>query len=355
MIEVYSLRERTQWLDHWRRTGREPFAHPDFVALFGTPSAEPIAVRHQQRHGSVLLPLLRRRLPDELLTGRTDLETPWTDAVSPYGYGGPFIEGRVDWADFYGALLEWLREVDVVSCFVRASLGLDHSAARDVPGCEAATLGENIWVDLTREPEEQLRHYAHKVRKNVRKARAAGLSVDVRSHEVDVPELVEVYLETMERKGADQRYRFDETFFRKVLAVPGGSVVAEVRDRSGVLVSTEVVLTSDHSLYSFLGGTRREYFPHAPNDLLKTAVVDFGHRTGRRRFVLGGGLEPGDGIFQYKKAFDTDGVVPFVGLRLVPDHDRYEILCDAVGMVADRREAADYFPAYRTGRPTSVV
>ena len=35
------------------------------------------------------------------------------------------------------------------------------------------------------------------------------------------------------------------------------------------------------------------------------------HQTGKQGFVLGGGYEPEDGIFKYKKSFAPNGLVPF--------------------------------------------
>ena len=61
--------DREAWLDAWRATGREPFAHPDYVALFAEDEDTILALLDEQPTGSVLLPLVRRRLPDALGAG----------------------------------------------------------------------------------------------------------------------------------------------------------------------------------------------------------------------------------------------------------------------------------------------
>jgi hypothetical protein len=62
-------------------------------------------------------------------------------------------------------------------------------------------------------------------------------------------------------------------------------------------------------------------------------------RAGKRRFVLGGGHEPDDGIFRYKRSFAPGGLVPFeVGMRVL-DPERYAELSGG-------RETT-FFPAYR--------
>ena len=133
--------------------------------------------------------------------------------------------------------------------------------------------------------------------------------------------------------------------------MPGSFVLAEVFDEAGQMVSTELVLQSDRFLYSFLGGTRQEAFAHAPNDLLKCAVIEYGREQGKEGYVLGGGYTPGDGIFRYKKAFDADGVQAFFGVRLMADAEQYAALTQArAAAVGDVQP--QFFPAYRAPAAT---
>ena len=120
----------------------------------------------------------------------------------------------------------------------------------------------------------------------------------------------------------------------------GSFWVAQVVDETGGVVSTELVLTGDRFCYSFLGGTRASAYPASPNDLLKHRVIEHGAEVGLAGYVLGGGYQPGDGIFRYKRSFDPTGIVPFMGVRLVADQAAYELMS---GPAID----ADFFPAYR--------
>lgn len=104
-----------RWLEAWEGTGREPFAHPAFGALFAGPGDHGIAACWEDDGGLVLLPLLLRAVPDD--TAEHVGEGPWRDAVSPYGYGGPFVSGEPDLAAFWEAFLAWMREARVLSCF----------------------------------------------------------------------------------------------------------------------------------------------------------------------------------------------------------------------------------------------
>ena len=348
---------RDTWLDAWRRTGREPFAHPDYVSLFTGHGESAQAISWQaSSDAEVLMPLIRRPLPQSLLLGaRLDGDT-WTDAVSPYGYGGPFGSGSVDWRAFYADVLAWMGANGIVSFFVRASLHSEPPLLADLPGYEAVLIGDNVVVDLTRSHDAQWTHYAHKVRKNVNKAKRAGLRVVIEPGFRQLDDFVDILHGTMHRRMAKDWYFFEPAFFHDLSATLGGShLVAEVHDANGRVVSTELVLHSDRAMYSFLGGTREEAFPFAPNDLLKHAVIGHGHELGLEQFVLGGGYVAGDGIFRYKRSFDEDGVVPYFGVRLISDPHTYAALCTACGAQLRRQGVSDspepvYFPAYRDPR-----
>ena len=245
-----------------------------------------------------------------------------------------------------------MREAGVVSAFVRASLDSPVSDLGDMPGLQALHLADNVRVDLSRPDDEQWRHVAHKVRKSVKKARRAELTVRISEGFTDLPSFLEVYGSTMQRRDAAERYHFSEGFFTAVGELPGCALVADVLDPTGRVVSTELVLVSDAHYYSFLGGTLQDAFVHAPNDLLKHAVIEHGHGAGKTHYVLGGGYQPGDGIFRFKLAFDPEGVVPFFGIQLVADDGLYDALvakADGLRVPAEvGEEAGDtYFPAYR--------
>jgi CelD/BcsL family acetyltransferase involved in cellulose biosynthesis len=337
-------RGSARWLAFWEATGHEPFAHPEFGRLFAAPDDETVAVCWEDGGGRVLLPLVLRAVPEDVPAPAVDgLTDGWRDAVSPYGYGGPFVSGDPDLTAFYAALLARMRDDRVLSAFVRGTV-VGPVVADPMPdGVRAVHLADNVVVGLGVPAEERWRRYEHKVRKNVNKARRNGVTTTV-SDVLDDPEgFAEVYGTTMQRRAASAFYRFDADFFASLgQALAGSYWVADTRAEDGTVVSTELVLRSDRTCYSFLGGTRQEAFSMSPNDLLKHDVIEHAAASGLEHYVLGGGYQPGDGIFRYKKAFDPTGIVPFHGIQLVPDAGAYEVACSAAG-VAD----VSFFPRYR--------
>lgn len=334
--------DSAEWRRLWQSTGREPFAHPAYLGLTLGDGERAVAVCWSDDGGEVLLPLLLRPLPDDpCFRGVAD---GWTDAVSPYGYGGPFVVGTPDLAAFVDALLSWMCDDQVLTGFVRASLGVEIPEGVVSEGYEVLHLADNVVVDLSRSAEDRWRHYEHKVRKSVNKARRHDLHVEVRDNFGDVAAFVAIYHDTMDRRGAAERYWFGPDYFERLRdEMPGSYWVADVLDPDGRIVSTELVLTGDRYCYSFLGGTLADAFPMAPNNLLKHEVIEHAAGQGLVGYVLGGGYEPGDGIFRYKRGFDPDGVVPFRGVQLIASRDVYDRAVSA-------RQGADpvtFFPAYR--------
>jgi len=348
MITAIRSEDRSTWLRWWLGTGREPFAHPDYVRLFAEDeNHEALLLVVEQSAGAAVLPIICRPLPTGARAGRN--LAGWVDAVSPYGYGGPYVAGQVAWYAFYRSVIDWMKSEKVVACFIRQSLQLPAIPEDvDLPGYRAVELSENVVVDCTRSREGLWKNYAHKVRKNVNKATRAGLAVRVSERLDDLGTFMDIYRSTMRRRSAEERYYFDHDFFTRVGSIPESIRVFDVLDADGRVVSSELVLVSDRYFYSFLGGTLEEAFVFAPNDLLKHAVVEQAQLEGKQGYVLGGGYEAGDGIFRYKRSFDPSGVLPFVGIQLIGDADLYSQLVSNARSGSGRTDASpQYFPAYR--------
>jgi hypothetical protein len=339
--------DRAEWLRLWRAwPEQEPTAHPAFVALFARPGDRAVCLVTGGEASGVLFPLVLRPLGVEPWAAPG--ETRW-DAVSPYGYGGPFAWGGGPRDGFWDAAEHWLRGAGVVTAFARLSLFPDELLpfrGEVVDNAPAVVRrldldGEAIWQD-----------YAHKVRKNVNAARRAGLSfeIDVEGRRLD--DFLAIYESTMDRRQAGDGYYFSREFFETILReMPGSCLLAHVLD-AGRVVSTELVLRSATRLYSFLGGTLADAFEKRPNDLLKHEVGAWGRGAGLRAYVLGGGYAGTDGIFRYKLAFAPSGEVPFrVGCWVLDS--------GATSALIETRRASElaggndwsprpgFFPAYR--------
>ncbi|MFC7432513.1 MULTISPECIES: GNAT family N-acetyltransferase [unclassified Agrococcus] len=319
--------DRAVWLRRWRALGREPFAHPGFGELLAEPGDRVCALVSDT---GVLLPLRLRRIPgtDGLL-----------DATGPYGYGGPYrtptSPGRQP--AFWGSFTAWGLRHRVVTAFGRVHPFDDEVVAPP----EAATVAHGVTVvrSVLADDAAVLADADRKVRKNVRRAIAAGVRVHVTDGADAHDEFARIYARTMDRRQASASYRFDDAFFERIHRELAGGFAYAHATLDGVVVSSELVLHSDVHAYSFLGGTDERAFASRPNELLKLAIVRWCRERGLRDLVLGGGASPGDGIERYKRAFAPTAVRAFRTLRLVLDPAEEARL--SAGL------ASSSFPAYR--------
>ena len=353
VVDARDPGERAEWIARWSEwPGREVFAHPAYVALEA--NEETTRARAALFHvdgATVLYPFLQRRLDNEQQSGAASPHAA-CDITAPYGYGGAFVWGDVIDRHptqrgavaelFWRAFDEWASGEGVVSEFVRFSLFADtllpyHGEVEERLSNVVRDLSlplEAIWMDVE-----------HKVRKNVKKAQRSGIEI-VHDDGERLDDFLAIYRHTMDRRDALDRYYFPREYFEQLNATLRGQYAYFHALLDGRVVSTELVLVSADRVYSFLGGTSDDAFEHRPNDLLKYAVIEWAKREGKRHFVLGGGYQPGDGIFRYKRAFAPTGEMPFSVGRRILDPDMYARLVAARSATGDAPRAG-FFPAYR--------
>jgi|SRR6185437_628677 len=343
----HAERWRTIW-ESWPE--REVFAHPGYVSLEANGTTHrALAAVIQSRDGTVLYPFVLRRLEDQAWwspdVGRA------ADITSPYGYGGPFVWGSGDRtilaAAFWSAFDAWAATEGIVAEFVRFSLG----ECEHLPyPTQRVYIQDNIVRSLEPELEDIWMDAAPKVRKNVKRAQRDGVEVIHDSGE-GLDSFLEIYTETLSRRGAAQRYYFDRAYFDRLQSGLPGQFRYFHACLNGRVISSELVLVSAKRVYSFLGGTLADAFNHRPNDLLKFEIIRWAREHGKREFVLGGGFEPDDGIFKYKLAFAPNGASPFYVGRRILRSSTYDALVQNRIRGADSEawitSSLNYFPRYR--------
>ena len=346
ILDAAVARDLAEWTALWERwPGREVFAHPDYVRLFSRPCDRTVCAVGEDAGGTILFPLLLRPLAAE----------PWAapgerrlDAISPYGYGGPFAfgEGPRDDGAFWRAHEAWCREAGVVSTFARLAL-FDEQLPR-LPA-DPEPRGPTVVRALRADLGASWMEYDRSVRANVKAAERNGVTIEVDRTGARLDAFVEVYEHTMTRRGANDWYFFPRSFFDELVRRLAGQYVFFHALHEGRVVSTELILVSREHAYMLLSGTRAEAYPLRPNDLLRHKTVVWSAEQGLCAYVLGGGYEPGDGVYRHKRNFAPKGQLEFRVACLLHDEA-------AARELEARRAAAEggwapregYFPRYRS-------
>ena len=304
--------DRAAWVDAWgRMADGDPFSHPGFLEAFAGDGEVPMCAH-------------LRGLDDEALA-------------------------RLFWQAFDA----WARAARAVTEFVRLSLDDDVLPS---PGSVTPRL-INYIAQLPATAQELWDSYAPKVRQNARHAQRAGVTIEIDTTGDRLAEFLAIHELTMERRGSEDRYRVCVETLTGLHEEMPGSFAYVYAMSAGRAVSVDLVLLGARTAYYHLGGTSADAFGLRPNDLVKTAAMEYARSAGRTRFVLGGGLHDGDGLERYKRGFAPRGAQdfctterildPVVHGSLVRDLESRVRAERAAGGFPDWVDGPDFFPAYR--------
>ena len=172
--------------------------------------------------------------------------------------------------------------------------------------------------------------------------------------DIKIAEFHDIYIQTMKRRGTNKSFLYSfQEFKRFINNNEKYSAICTIYFKD-IPISSELILISKDSIYSFLGGTDENYFDKRPNDFLKFEALNWARAQGKNHYILGGGYSLEDGIFQYKKGFFPNDVVDFYTGRKILNQKVYDQLVTKAfnfklseGMVILDIEDDTFFPLYR--------
>lgn len=341
-----------RWMTLWSTSpNREVYAHPNYVTLFSEGIGAARCACLAARQGTVIYPFVLRTVDIPNIA----IDEPKLDITSPYGYGGWFAWNLTDrdnlQRQFHLSFDTWADAMGIVTEFVRFSLFESDLLLHPATPTARST---NVVRSLALNEEEIWQDYEAKVRKNVNKALRSNVRIDIDERGDTVEEFYRIYQATMLRRNAAVKYHHSPEFFQRFNELLRYNFAYFHATYEGQIVSSELVLVSANSVYSFLGGTEHTSFSVRPNDLLKHEITLWAKAKGKQHFVLGGGYQPNDGIFRYKKAFAPNGLVSFRTGERILKHREYHKLVEMrkQSVIADGKSwdpLPEYFPQYRAG------
>jgi hypothetical protein len=342
---IISITERRLWEELVSRTGaRDVYFLPEYLGFYE--HWEEVEARlffYTEGENILLYPFLRRPLPE--LTNGSGRHC---DVCTAYGYGGPLVI-RVKADPAFGdrarrALEESFERMGVVSEFIRFHPLLDnHHVWRNVP---TSFDRHTVAMDLSGATSELWRRMTSNTRRKIRQSYSEDLTTEIDRSETLYSEFSRLYQATMERVGAEQRYRFSEQYVLDLGETLGkNAVVCSVRHR-GRPAAAGIFLQSDRFLHYHLGGSDAELLHVRPNDRMFYEMACWGRENRAERFHLGGGTREGDSLFRFKAGYSKDVRGFYVG-RVVHDEYMYAVLTEARMRKSETPPAAGFFPAYR--------
>jgi Acetyltransferase (GNAT) domain len=300
--------------------------------------SEPVAVVAGADSCRFLAPFLVRRM--SAIAEDSMLE--WTDAASPYGYGGLLLPARCgpanadDFRCFLDDLQNWCDGRNIVCCVLRlhplmqqaewfASEDWEKRCLRTVVRGSTTAINIANWDDVRDRPfgMHKGRHSdLNLARRTLRVTWASGEDRNVESH-LDC--FAAMYEQTIEAHGADSFYRFPAAYFSRV---------ALLGQRLGIAFAWQDDRLAGASI--FLAGRDWAHYHLACGSEIgmrfkaATLLVVEGARWARARgcklLHLGGGLQPGDSLESFKRSFGGQ-LYRYAYLVSIANEERFEQLC----------------------------
>lgn len=346
MLMAYSLsndREIEQYRNFLKKFPNYPLYNHELIS-FGRDENEELMyfILMDNGHPLVLMPLYIRKIIFN------DVDTGYKDVCSPYGYSGPiFSKG---WEKnmvnkFWDQMDEWYKKNKVVSEFIRFNI---HENWKGYNGRIIPTLS-NVRGEVLPE-EKQWNNFKPKVRNNYRKSVSYGLKSKIYHKNINIEvirQFHEIYTGTMERNQAGKQFFYGLDYLVNLINNNPSTCTIIIIYKDEIPISAELLLLSNTTINSFLGGTVEEYFYTRPNDFLKIEVLKWAREHSYHYYFLGGGRENNDSLYQYKKNFfplDED-LIFYTGRKII-DLAEYNKLVNNNPYCKGCLHG-NYFPLYR--------
>lgn len=288
---------------------------------------------------------IKRKIPLQL---RGDS---YYDLTTPYGYGGPVIKELPDHtrkeeltAQFCLAFEAHCKEQNIVSEFVRFHPIAGN--AQDFNTCYNVHFRRHTTGTTLKEFEDPVQEeFSGSTRKRIRKAFKDGVTYRITVNPDNLDRFQHIYLQTMERIGADSLYFFDKVYFSKVLDYFGDRLVLVEALYDSRVIGSELHFRSGPVIHTHLSGSLQDYNHLSPVYVMTYAIVQWGKEQGAELVHSGGGitLEPDDSLYLFKKRFGKNTEFDYYIGNKIWNEEIYQQLL----ILTNTSTETEFFPAYR--------
>lgn len=269
------------------------------------------------------------------------------DIVTPYGYGGPLLEGSGEKIlQFYEYFEEYCKENNIITETIRF-----HPIIKNYENynklMEVEYIRKTTAVDLSLPLEEIRKQYSSMNKRNIKKAKNEGIICFlVENTPKNINTFFNLYLETMDRNNADRYYYFDENYFYEQIK---DSIISETfllfAQYKDEIIAGVMVLKGPKYSHYHLGASKTKFLHLRPNNHLFDYMIEFCKSKGSTLLHLGGGYQENDGLFKFKASFSNGNNFDyFIGKR-VYDRKKYNRIIEGARRYYKINE--NYFPIYR--------
>jgi len=292
ILGVQDAEEWNRYLAKMDESQQDVYFRPEYYRLFENRNdGEAKCFVYESGDSVSLYPFLQ----NEIRPLGFNLDDEYYDIQGAYGYNG-IVSNNTDpdfISEFYREFDQYCQEANIVAEFLRIN-PLVKSTIDQRPNFKVIMDRENVFVDLSCDSIFET-EFSYSTRKNVRKAIKNNLKFECfNGNELDdihLDAFHQIYCDTMDRNNADSFYYFNKDYFQSVARELASNALFMFVIYEDEIISCELVLHNSFIAYSFLGGTRHEFYQYRPNDFLKYNAILTMKEMGIRHFLLVGGQE----------------------------------------------------------------
>lgn len=285
----------------------------------------------------------------------------YEDIATPYGFGGPLVahpdhpDSLQLLRDFDREFRAWCTAEALPAEFACLHPVLDNAGAIQASGiAQPEPAKEVVIVDLAPPVEQLWSAVSRGTRSSIQRARREGVVVSrVAPDRTALESFQQLYLSTMARVGAAQRWLFPDAYFRACVERLGDRGCALFFARVGNEVAAAYLLICDErTAYYHFGASDERWLALRPNNLLMYETMLWAKAQGCAHYHLGGGVsaDENDSLLRFKSSFGGRRALLYTYGRIL-NADVYRELCDLKRSHEARSGTAeassDYFPMYR--------
>lgn len=214
------------------------------------------------------------------------LEVNETHLRHPYNFGGPIATA--------GYNKEY---VPFTSIFTLNPFF--HERQNQLIGNTAQYVKDTVWLDLTKpfKIRQTTRHL-------IEKADAGGVKVaPIFSTPENISLFYLLYTKHMEKVGAAQHWKFPQDWFSVLLHVIGinQAILMFAKEADALVGACLLIFSNGTCYYHFAASSFRA--PRGTSHRMVMSAAEYARDNGFKKFHLGGGLKPNDGLFTFKAGF----------------------------------------------------
>jgi Acetyltransferase (GNAT) domain len=314
--------------------------------------ANAISISDGSKH--FLLPYLLRKCPKNLCESISDRLL--YDVASPYGYPGillnreaqnepSFLQNSLD------LLTKTFQSQNICSAFIRLHPILNTDIQKNLTDVTVYPGGMTVSIDLSLSEQEQWHQMQSSRRTKVNRCRRRGFySTILPFLQEHISVFMDIYRDTMDRLNAKHDYYFDQAYYESLICLSPHVFICLI-ENGNQSICGGIFTECDGIIQYHLGGTKTEFLPVSPSNLMFDEVRLWAKARGNTVFHLGGGLgSQQDSLFDFKASFSKQRH-HFCTVRLITDPQNYQNLVKArarqMEISPDRLLDTTFFPAYR--------